>query len=276
MLADSKPIHTDVVDFDREVIERSHSQPVLVDFWAAWCQPCTILAPILDKLAAEAGDAWHLAKVNVDEHRNLMDRYPVRGIPALFLIYQGETLAHITGVRPEYELRRWLNENLPDRRNLQHLHAAQEYLLKGQAEEAQNALRLHLNLYPDDRSARLTLAKLLFEQQPAEALALVADIQADDPDYERAAALRTLHEMATAKLAELPAGPGRDLFQQAATALAAANYHAAIQAFLQLLLKDKNYLNEAARRGGVALFHYHGPEHPFTRQYRRTFDMYLD
>jgi putative thioredoxin len=276
MIDSSHSVSTNVVNFDHEVLERSHQQPVLVDFWAAWCQPCTILAPILEKLAKEAGDSWHLAKVNVDEHRSLMDRYPIKGIPAVYLIYQGETLAHFTGVRPEHELRRWLAEHLPDRRNLEHLTAAQEALLEGRTTDALNSLQNHLAIYPDDRSARLTLAKLLFERNRTEALALISDFREDDPDYDRAHALRTLNELIEDGTADLPEGTGKAIYLQAVAALAAHDYDGAMQAFLDLLLKDKTYRNKAARRGGVALFHYFGPEHPFTRKYRRTFDMYLD
>ncbi|ARA95192.1 MAG: thioredoxin [Bacteroidetes bacterium] len=99
--------------FQKEVIDKSHEKPVLVDFWAPWCGPCRVLGPTLEKLARESGGAWRLVKVNADRHPELNLRYGIRGIPAVKLFVDGDVVAEFVGAQPEPAVRRWLDEHLP-------------------------------------------------------------------------------------------------------------------------------------------------------------------
>jgi putative thioredoxin len=99
--------------FQAQVLDKSHEKPVVVDFWAPWCGPCRVLGPTIEKLARESGGAWRLVKINTDKHPALMQRYGVRGIPAVKLFVGGEVTAEFTGALPEPQLRRWLGEHLP-------------------------------------------------------------------------------------------------------------------------------------------------------------------
>jgi thioredoxin len=103
----------EINNFETDVIAASKQTPVLVDFWAAWCFPCRMLAPTLEKLAGESDGRWKLAKVNTDEHPELAMRYGIRGIPTVKLIVDGEVVNEFVGVLPEHALRSWLNEALP-------------------------------------------------------------------------------------------------------------------------------------------------------------------
>ncbi len=89
-------------NFKGEVLDST--KPVLVDFWAEWCGPCKMLAPILDEIAGELGDKVKIAKVNVDESRDLALEYGVKSIPMLFFFKGGEVKDKIVGLAPKDNL----------------------------------------------------------------------------------------------------------------------------------------------------------------------------
>ena len=99
--------------FAREVIERSSTLPVVVDFWAPWCGPCRLLSPVLEKLAGEYAGKFLLAKVNIDENPNLASQFGVRSIPAVFGVRDGAVVDAFMGVQPESVIRTWINRLLP-------------------------------------------------------------------------------------------------------------------------------------------------------------------
>jgi putative thioredoxin len=99
--------------FQREVIDKSHEKPVVVDFWAPWCAPCRVIGPALDRLAKESKGAWRLVKINVDKHQALAGRYGIRGIPAVKLFRDGRVVDEFVGALPELEVRAWVVRNVP-------------------------------------------------------------------------------------------------------------------------------------------------------------------
>jgi putative thioredoxin len=96
--------------FEAEVIVRSMTVPVVVDFWAEWCGPCKQLSPILEKLAGEGGGRWVLAKVDVDSNSQLAAMAGVQGIPAVKAVWQGQLIGEFTGTIPEEDARQWIAE----------------------------------------------------------------------------------------------------------------------------------------------------------------------
>lgn len=101
------------LNFETDVLERSRSVPIVVDFWAPWCGPCRILGPIIEKLADEAEGRWKLVKLDTEKYPELAARYEIRGIPAVKMFHGGEVIAEFLGALPADEIREWLSSNLP-------------------------------------------------------------------------------------------------------------------------------------------------------------------
>ena len=95
--------------FAADVLERSKGMPVVLDFWAAWCQPCRLLAPLLEKLAEEYAGKFILVKADTDQVPQQALAFGVEGIPAVYAVREGAVIDSFTGLLTESQLREWLN-----------------------------------------------------------------------------------------------------------------------------------------------------------------------
>jgi thioredoxin 1 len=106
----SEPVHVTDADFEKVILQ--NELPVIVDFWAPWCGPCRMVAPILDKLASEKSGKLVVAKVNTDENSEWAGRYGVQGIPTMLFVAKGKIVHQQVGALPEPLLRATVEEFL--------------------------------------------------------------------------------------------------------------------------------------------------------------------
>lgn len=106
----SEPVHVTDAAFEKTVLQ--NALPVIVDFWAPWCGPCRMVAPVLDKLAKEYEGKLLVAKVNTDENPEWAMKYGVQGIPTMLFVANGKIIHRQVGALPEKNLRSVLDEFL--------------------------------------------------------------------------------------------------------------------------------------------------------------------
>ena len=152
--------------FQSEVLERSLSTPVIVDFWAEWCEPCKQLSPVLERLAVEGGGAWVLAKIDVDANPRIAQMFRVQGIPMVYAVVGGQPIDAFSGVVPEAQLRQWIQAVLkaggvtvaePEDPRLDE---ADDALMSGDLDAAERAYRKILAESPADAAAEAGLAQV--------------------------------------------------------------------------------------------------------------------
>jgi putative thioredoxin len=163
--------------FEAEVIVRSMTVPVVVDFWAAWCGPCKQLSPILEKLAGEGGGRWVLAKVDVDANQQLAAMAGVQGIPAVKAVWQGQLIGEFTGTIPEEDARKWIAELINVTGGAQPAEAeapdptlaeAQQAILNGDLDGATAAFKKVLDSEPNHAGAASGLARVELVRRTAD------------------------------------------------------------------------------------------------------------
>ncbi|MFD5474776.1 tetratricopeptide repeat protein [Streptomyces sp. NPDC127105] len=103
-------IDVDEATFESDVLERSAEVPVVIDFWAEWCQPCKQLSPVLERLAVEYNGRFLLAKIDVDANQLLMQQFGIQGIPAVFAVVAGQALPLFQGAAGEEQIRQTLDQ----------------------------------------------------------------------------------------------------------------------------------------------------------------------
>jgi len=145
----------DVTDatFQTEVVERSHTVPVIVDFWAPWCGPCKSLTPILERATAATEGQVELVKLNIDENPGATQAFHVQSIPAVFVIKDGKVIHNFTGGQSDQYVQQLVQALLPD--------PSQTRIIELLANGTEEALRDAVALAPGNEDAICTLADLL-------------------------------------------------------------------------------------------------------------------
>ena len=104
----NEPIHVTDAEFEKTLLQSD--LPVVVDFWAPWCGPCKMIAPLVDQLATEYGEKIKVGKLDADENQDVLMRYGVMSIPTLMIFKKGKLMDARLGAMPEGELRAWLDK----------------------------------------------------------------------------------------------------------------------------------------------------------------------
>ncbi|MFB9686700.1 tetratricopeptide repeat protein [Amycolatopsis plumensis] len=167
--------------FQAEVVERSLHQLVVVDLWAEWCGPCKQLSPVLERMAAESGGAWVVAKVDVDANPRIAQLFGAQSIPTIVAIAGGQPVDAFSGALPEPEIRKWINalldalrDKLPGIRDAEaaggpveepedpRFTEAEEAFERGDFAAAQAAYERILDVEPANELAKNALAQVKF------------------------------------------------------------------------------------------------------------------
>jgi putative thioredoxin len=266
------PMDHNLSDFQTDVLDRSQHVPVLVDFWAAWCGPCKMLGPVLEKLAAEAGGRWALVKIDTEAHQDLAARFNIRGIPDVKLFHRGAMVAEFSGALPEPQLRAWLAQNLPTPKR-DTMARARELLHAGRATEATTLLLPIHAAEPADEELTVLTARALVFAKPAAALALVTALPPASPWAEGADLVHTLAAAFHAPRGEhdLPDSPLRPRYLAAIEQLRRESFDAGISALIEVLGDKPGYADGRAKAVCLAIFRHLGLRHSLTEKFSRPY-----
>lgn len=254
---------TTAADFERDVIMRSVKVPVLVDFWATWCEPCKQLTPTLEKLVAEYHGAFMLAKVDVDKEQQLAAAVGIRSVPTLMLVKQGQLVDGFPGALPEAKLREFLGKHgiVPRAAPEDDADAPEET-----AEAAEIRLRAEIAAAPDNDELKLDLALALTRlgktDEPLRLLdALPANLGTDDRARKARARLAFAALVATAPdIATLEARVASNPDDAQARHLLgvrlilAAQSQAGLDQLIELLRRDRSYADGLPRKALIDAF----------------------
>lgn len=259
-----------VADFDTKVLAASQAVPVIVDFWAPWCQPCRILKPILEKLAEEFGGKFILAKVNSDENQELSQRYGVRGIPAVKAFVGGQLVDEFTGALPEAQIREFLDRLLPSPAEPLRQEALAAYA-RGDLDAARKTMAEAINLDPRHDNAYLDYVEMSLAANALDEAREILGVVADKArDTVRVSSLQARLELASAGSdADVPALQAKlaakpddlDARLRLANALAVGqDYRGAFEQLIEIVRRDRQWKEEAGRKTMLTLFSLLGAE----------------
>lgn len=280
-MSESPYIHNvSAQNFQVLVIENSLKQPVLVDFWADWCEPCKTVMPMLAKLAEEYAGKFILAKVDTEQEKELAAHFSIKSLPTMKLFVKGQVADERIGVIPESEVRAFIDAFITSESD-KIVRAAMQALDEGRAEDALALMNQALAKDPENADLKISIAKIVAAQGDRDsALALLDSLSDEDNKKDEAVKLRAEIEVAK-QLENAPALPEIEqrlsddpndleaLLQKSRHLSASADYDEAMECLLKIMTVDRQFEDDLGRTSLISLFDLLGGEHPSVQKYRR-------
>ena len=287
---------TEVVteNFMSDVIEKSKEKPVIVDFWAPWCEPCKQLTPIIEKLVNEKNGNVILAKMNIDESPEVAQQLKIQSIPAVMAFSDGQPVDGFIGVQPEKNISDFvnkisaLNKSSSSEENLE---AGRKYIGKNNFEEASIILTEVLKIEPDNISAKSLLARcLLRNNQINEAIEIINNLPNEAEKNQDYISVRSEIEIQKNVIEnpivegqeevlkeKLKANPGNHQIRlELAILLTSSGEHeAAINELLQIVDADPKWDDGKARKQLIEIFNILGSQNDLVIEGRKKLSSML-
>ncbi len=276
---------TDTRGFTADVIEASRQVPVIVDFWAPWCEPCKQLTPLIEKLVREAKGAVRLVKVNIEENQAIAGQMRIQSIPAVFAFANGQPVDGFMGALPENEIKAFIDKvagpSAADQQIEELVAAGKAAFAEQQFPVAAQAFSQVLQADPQNTAALAGLAKCQIEDGDTDGaratLELVPADKKADPDVASAHAALELAAIAvdTSEITELTSIVEADetnhqaRFDLALALNAAGEREAALDHLLALFKLQRDWNDDAARKQLLVFFEAWGPTDELTVTGRR-------
>jgi len=267
-------------NFLQEIIEASHNTPVLVDFWATWCEPCKSLMPILEKLADEYAGQFRLAKVEIEQEPNLATQFAVRSVPTVKMVVNAEIVDEFTGALPEAQIREFINKHINKIEDSPLQNAINSYQ-QGDTETALESMQEILIAEPQNPMVRIEFANMLMrEKRFDDARDLLMSLSVDDKNNPAALALMDQLESIDAVVSApdiddllqiIEQDPNNCLAREQLSAhyKLRGDYAASMDQLLEIVKRDRSYKEDIGRTGLLKIFEMLGYNHDLVSHYRR-------
>lgn len=279
MAASPFVIDVTMATFQNDVVQKSMETPIVIDFWAPWCNPCRQLGPVLEKLAAENAGKFILAKINTDEEPQIAQAFGIQSLPTVFALVQGQPVDQFVGLMTEEQIRQWLTPLFPSK--AQELAREAAALAESDPKAAESKYREALELEPKEDSLRICLANVLLKQNRLEECGSIIEALAArgflEPDAERIKSELELR-LAAAESGGVEearkateADPSNLILRiRLADAYAAASQHRkALEICLDVVKQDYGEARNEAKSTMVKIFDMLGPASELTGEFRR-------
>jgi len=267
-------------NFQQGVIQNSYKAPVLVDFWAEWCEPCKQLIPILEKLATDMQGQFVLAKVNSETQQALGQKFRIRNIPTVLVFKNGEIVDQFTGLLPEQTIREVIERHIATEAE-RIRNSAIEAIQAGDLTTGKAKLLDAEKLDPENATIQIDLAHLEAQQKEyTEAKERISHLKLADREKDEVISLLNKIELTLATenapsidelLKIIEATPNESLarYQLATQLINQEDFESGLEHLLYILQKDKTFQDNAAQKAMLSTFTLMDDDNPLIGQYRR-------